>query len=443
MLKNVFSVCLFAVTLALGSIALAQPALPPVVARDELELKVKEEVVDVIEQGELLTVLEEAKDSFLVQTHTGRKARIAKVNVASLADSVDIYNKLIKLNPEAGRLYTLRASAWYAKGDNEKALADFDKAIDLGYEEPHAFSSRGLFHAALGDYDRAVADQTKAIEKGDKTPAPLVNRAAAQLMKQNFDQALADYSKAIELSPNNDSLYYQRALAQKAAGSFDAANKDFEKALELNPKNMAVLMARGFLAFQQRDFEKAVADFSTAIELNPKNPLAYNNRGYNRMQLAKWVEALEDFEKAIELAPNYGLALQNKAWLLATAGEKSVRKPGEAIRAATKACDLSKYQDITDISALAASLAADGQWEKAIGWQEKVIELGNETQKEFAKKILKLYEQKKPFDPKVGDTDEPTEPGKEGSKEPTPADGKAPEKKDEKKPTEAAKKDPV
>ncbi len=58
------------------------------------------------------------------------------------AESIPIYDALMKLN-QGRTLYTLRAGAQWSKGANDKALADFNQAIELGYEAAHAFASRG------------------------------------------------------------------------------------------------------------------------------------------------------------------------------------------------------------------------------------------------------------------------------------------------------------
>ena len=144
------------------------------------------------------------------------------------------------------------------------------------------------------------------------------------------------------------------------------------------------------------------------MELNRDDPVAWNNRGYNRYQLGKAAEALEDYDKAIELAPTYGLAHQNRAWLLATADDQTLRDPEAAIASAKRACDLSSYNSIGDLSALAAALASNGDFETAVGWQEKVVEVAPEAVKTFAEKILDRYREGKPYvtDPLAAETAE-------------------------------------
>jgi len=402
------STCLLFCCLGLSSHGFSQQisvGSEPRVARVQMRLSLNDEAIDVIEKGDLLTVVEDRENGFLVQTASGTKGLVAKVNAVSLADSTDIYTDLIAKNEKEGRLYTLRAGAWWAAGKSAEAQADFDRAISLGYTAAHAYMSRGLFWAASKDYEKAIVDYTKAIEKEPSDVAALVNRAAAYLASNQLEKSERDYSTAISLQPKSPLLYQQRAVTRKAMAKIDDAIGDFSRAIEIygpdKPASIPAWMSRGFLHFQTSKHQQAVDDFGHVIQLNPKATVAYNNRGYNLQQLGKPVDALADFDKAIQLEPKYALAHQNRAWLLATTENESLRDAVAAVASASKACELNDYQDVSDMAALAAAHSVQGEFDKAVGLQEKIVERAPPTQKKFAGEILKLYNDKKPFDPKV------------------------------------------
>ena len=53
----------------------------------------------------------------------------------------------------------------YARNDKpEKALADFDSAIDLDPDFAEAYAYRGIFYSDMGDVEQAVSDIEKALE---------------------------------------------------------------------------------------------------------------------------------------------------------------------------------------------------------------------------------------------------------------------------------------
>jgi tetratricopeptide (TPR) repeat protein len=373
------------------------PLQEPVVARVEMKLAIDEQVVDTIAQGDLLTVLEEREDDYVILTHDGSKGAIDKVNAVRIAESGDIYSELILKNPDEGRYYTLRAAAWWALGKADRALEDFDKAIELGYTESHAYTSRGLFHAEIGNFDQAIADYDQALRINPKDISPIINRAAVHMSQGEAMKAVQDYTLALKVKSDSTSLLHQRAIALKVAGKLDEAAADFDKILQQHPRDYAAIMGRGYVYFQKQDYGKAIEDFAKAIELDPDDAVAFNNRGYNQHQLGEYAGALEDYDEALRLAPKYGLVLQNRAWLLATASDKNFRDPAAAVDSAKQACELSNYSAIGDLSALAAALAADEKFDEAVGWQEKVVELVADQYKEFAQKTLERYENERPF----------------------------------------------
>lgn len=377
--------------------AFAAPPQEPVVARVEMQLTDGDKVIDVIEKGDLLTVLEEKDDVYVIYTHDGAKGALDKVNAVKIAEATQIYTDLILRDPSVGRYYTLRASSWWALGKTEKAQEDYNRAIELGYEEAHAFVSRGLFFASQGKHDEAIDDYNRAIKLEPDDPAPLINRAAVHMVRGEYVKAAQDYTRAFAKDTTRFAILHQRAIAYKAAGDFKKATEDFSTLLKHNPKDVVAIMGRGYIRFQQENHKAAIKDFGLAIELNENDAVAYNNRGYNRFKIGEHANALVDYNKAIELTPKYSLAHQNRAWLLATVEDPEIRDPKTAIESAQLACELTNFQSVSDLAALAAAFAADGQFKQAVGWQEKVVDLVNGEYKEFATKTLKRYENERPF----------------------------------------------
>jgi tetratricopeptide (TPR) repeat protein len=74
--------------------------------------------------------------------------------------------------------YYKRGVAYQFKGDLDRAIADYNKAIEHRPSYAHAYESRGSAYASKGVYTNAVADVTKATElarkkaPGPKTGAP-------------------------------------------------------------------------------------------------------------------------------------------------------------------------------------------------------------------------------------------------------------------------------
>ena len=54
--------------------------------------------------------------------------------------------------------------AYQAKGDNNRAVTDFTKAIEIDPRQVETYKNRGNAFEAKGDHDQAITDLSKAIE---------------------------------------------------------------------------------------------------------------------------------------------------------------------------------------------------------------------------------------------------------------------------------------
>jgi tetratricopeptide (TPR) repeat protein len=127
-----------------------------------------------------------------------------------------------------------------------------------------AYNNHGLAYAAKGEYDRAIADYNEAIRLDQKYVFTYNNRGLTYKAKGDLDRAIADYSEAIRLDPKYASAYYDRGNAYGAMGSIDAAVADYDEAVRLDPKlddHIARLML-GVRAVKRHQFALARQNFS-------------------------------------------------------------------------------------------------------------------------------------------------------------------------------------
>jgi tetratricopeptide (TPR) repeat protein len=106
------------------------------------------------------------------------------------------YDMAIQLKPDYAEAYNDRGFAYYLKGNAERAIADYTRAIELRPNYPKAYNSRGVVYMA-GGYERAkaVADFDRAIALKPDFRYAYINRANARLFRHPW-LALADFHRA-------------------------------------------------------------------------------------------------------------------------------------------------------------------------------------------------------------------------------------------------------
>jgi len=116
-----------------------------------------------------------------------------------------------------------------------------ESATDLA----HAYALRGLAYSLQGSYDRAIVDFDAAIERRPNFPAALNNRAWAYFRSGRVGQGLPDIERSIELEPGSAFAYDTRAHMRQALGDQAAAMRDYDRALFYGASQMAKLYQCG------------------------------------------------------------------------------------------------------------------------------------------------------------------------------------------------------
>ena len=207
-----------------------------------------------------------------------------------------------------GGAYNNRAGAFMAKGDYDRALADYDMAVQLNPEVAAAWLNRGGLWARRENFDRAIADLTKAIQLDPSLWKSFNNRSNAWRAKEEYTKAKDDIDQAIRLAPNEPLPYALRAELWRLLGDLDGAIADLTKAIAVIPPNTSVrqspmaliLTYRGDVWRYQGEFDRALADYAEALNYAGAYASAYIGRGLTYERLGDPARARGEFEIALQ-----------------------------------------------------------------------------------------------------------------------------------------------
>ncbi|MFP6809066.1 MAG: tetratricopeptide repeat protein [Pseudomonadales bacterium] len=167
---------------------------------------------------------------------------------------------------------------------------------------------------------------------------------------------------------------------------------------ELKAGNKSVALSnRGNILLEQQHYNRAIADFDEAMALDPANSKPVNNRGMAYQFKGLYNAAIDDFERALEMNKDHLDAANNLAWVRATCPVTSLRNGEAALEISLAVNEKTNYLSATMLDTLAAAYAEAGDFDKAIGIQEKVIALSGESPNEESADRIALYRQGKPY----------------------------------------------
>jgi len=234
--------------------------------------------------------------------------------------------------------------------------------------------ARGKAHVVKEEYDDAMEDFAAAVRLDPAHAPAYAARAEAWARKHYRDRELADLTQAVKLEPANTSYRVLRAQSYSAQGRHEEAMGDFNAALGMEPENPALWVARGNEWRRDLKLDDAIADYTRALQLNPNFTLAYINRGQTWRQRREFGRAIQEFAEAARREPNSAIAHMYLARILATCNDASSRNGKWAVDVATRACELTQWQDPDCLDTLAAACAENDDFRNAVKWQTRAIQ---------------------------------------------------------------------
>ena len=165
---------------------------------------------------------------------------IAYAEKGDLDRAIGDFSEALRLEPEDAQAYYNRGIMYSDKGDDvrysDRAIADFTEALRLDPKFANAYGNRGLVYASKGDLDRALADYNEALNIRPGA-VDYYNRGNAHFAKGDLNRAITDYNDAIRLDPKYDDVYLARGRAYLYSGNLAKALADMSPASEVDPKD--------------------------------------------------------------------------------------------------------------------------------------------------------------------------------------------------------------
>ena len=88
----------------------------------------------------------------------------AAVNNNQLTEAINIFTKVIELDPNWAEAWNKRATVFYLVGQFQKSQDDIDKVLNLEKRHFGALAGQGLVNIQLKNYEKAIKSYQKALE---------------------------------------------------------------------------------------------------------------------------------------------------------------------------------------------------------------------------------------------------------------------------------------
>ena len=208
--------------------------------------------------------VEQAVDAALIQLEKG----LTHQALSSLTNLLETYPQSYEVNYGIGTVHAV-------KGQPEKAIQWFDKAIAIYPYSVHAYYNRAMAYSQLLDLPNCIRSYQKVLILGDP------REPAAQEARSFIAKVSA-------------SIWKEKHLSLDA---FLEANELFNQAFALMEKN---------------EWQAALDGFCASAAIDPTNAPSQGNIGLCLSYLGRRAEALAALDRALEINPDYEPARSNR-----------------------------------------------------------------------------------------------------------------------------------
>ncbi len=163
--------------------------------------------------------------------------------------------------------------SYLLKGDNQMAVACYERAIQLDPNNDMAWYGLALSNGNLGNRQKGIEYLQKAIKINPNNELSL-HLLGSFYLTIDYQKTLEYALRSLQLNPNNASSCLNVGIAYNGLGNYKKAQEYLQKAIQLQPNNDFFWAVLGLNYNSLGDKEKAKECCRRSLKINPYNKFA-------------------------------------------------------------------------------------------------------------------------------------------------------------------------
>lgn len=223
------------------------------------------------------------------------------------------FNQAIHFAPDWYAPYYERGKLFQILDKLDDSIADYEKAYQLyplldkmlieSLKICEGYNNRGLNRLEQKEYQKAIVDFNTAIEWNSIFYEPYMNRGIVFRNMGLYQSAIADFNQVIGLDSTNLKGYLNRALTFERIGDDEKAEQDLLYTITLNPNTKQAYQNLGEIYYRQRQFDKAINAFENLLFADSTDYWGYYWIALSYDAKRRYPEAIKAYERFIHIAP--------------------------------------------------------------------------------------------------------------------------------------------
>jgi len=310
----------------------------------------------------------------------------------SYQKAIETYRDYLHVKPSDAATYRKLGYCLTQTNHYDEALEAYKQSVEIDPNNPVGYSSIAWCHWELGEFELSIKSAEQALAIDPKNLDALRCLGDSYQKLGDNDRCIEFCRKALEIDPNYLIAYSNLGGAYMGKGMHQEAINAIEKYLTFDPNNSIAFVSLALSYTQLGRCEDSIKAALQAIKLNPNSAAAYSVLGVSYQVLGNHEEAINAFTVSIKLGQDFGLS----PYCLLADSFVAIGKYQEAISAYQQALEIDQ-SNASAYAGLGAVYAEYGDFEKAIEYQKKAIEVADDSVKAEYEKRLEAYKAKKPW----------------------------------------------
>ncbi len=258
---------------------------------------------------------------------TTNTAAELSANNANRQDLIASLQKVLELYPGHAPAHHDLGETYYQNGDNDNALAHFEKAVEIDPENvAYQKSLADFYYSVAGKVKEALVLYAKVLDQDPRHLEALLMAGHLSVTVQKFDDAEGYYKRVLEIEPSHPDAgllleklqkkrmgeagpvsaeeQYAAIQAMVDGGRMNQAVSALENLVASHPGFSLAHNDLGVLYYQQGEKEKALNAYGTAARLEPGNKTFQKNLAdYYYVEQGRVEDAMRIYVQVLESDP--------------------------------------------------------------------------------------------------------------------------------------------
>ena len=343
---SISSIALSTILVCARTISASEPAVAVLLAQEQLQPQVKEEIRDRVQEevdiafGRTAVLLNGIIIALtLLPTAAGvgvwfllgklsKQTTIARQEIESLRYDTLSQLKLLISDAES-ILGEIQHQSHPADVETDLLLPDaqIQEFAPVNYGNYQQLLTAGDY-AKQGDacffenrYEDAIAAYNQALQIQPDLADTWNNRGVVLTRMQRYPEAIASYEQATTIRPTYPDAWNNRGVVLLELQKYPEAIGCYEQAIQAKPDYADAWNNRGVAFSKMEEYEQAVISYNQALQIKNDYTDAWNNRGVALSKLEKYEAAIDSYDNAGKIRPDFYRIWYNKARCYALQGK--------------------------------------------------------------------------------------------------------------------------